>query len=525
MRESPRQTSAQAVIGSSGATTSFVHCSLPLFPLSSADIDIRIPAAIPVPVDRLEDGSNTETGAGNPLNTRSLVKPSGAEAPALAVRHQYQPGDVKFIRDATRLSAKFFGDKRDPIWADRQLRLCNHSFDIGLILSLAGESKDLIVAGILSSSFQETLKEDRAKVKGTIERKFGSHVLSLIEEVSSHGDESRGWLSRAFDLVIKQRVTSQEVASLDCAIKIAILTTANKLIEKGLQRMEWPAQIREASLFKDEQAVTAVNESIVKYEEQGVSPQLIKQLKIEIARFNGEPSDVSDAVGLSEVDALANTFRDLPAVFIEAQLIRSAAELSSELFDAAERKWGPHETLPLTAHEFEVGILLALSGARKEIVIAGFLHDLFEGYVEIDRVEIRDRVESTFGGRVLELIDSVTEPPKSNQASNWWNRKRAVLNQILKGDSDMATLSCATKISTISAGNKFLRFGSNVNEWSRGTFQANVTVFEQHLKVYKRKKVPEGLIHQYAIELNIFKQGSMVPAEYHILKDSMAAGA
>jgi len=534
MRDERKQIidSAQALRQASGASMLVLNNSS--MPLSSMPLDLIKPPLIPsafkipidpqIPIDPIEIVPLSDCRLGTGKFIEFEIKHENAATSEVAVRCQYQPGDVKFIRDATRLSAKFFADKRDTIWEDRQLRLCNHAFDIGLILSLAGESKNLIVAGILSSSLQETLKEDRAQVKETIKRKFGENVLSLIDEVSRQGDENKGWLSRALDFVIKPRVSSREVASLDCAIKIAIIATANKLIEEGIQRDEWPKQIREASLFQDEeQAVNAVNESIRKYEEQGVSPQLISQLKIETGRFIGEPGE-SDVGGVNKVDAVTDYFRDLPEVFKDAQMIRSAAELSSDLFDQAERKWGPHETLPLTAHEYEVGILLALSGAKKEIVIAGFLHDVFEDYVEIDREEIRQRIGSKYGPRVLELIDSVTEPPKSDQPSNWWDRKRAVLSQILEGDSDMATLSCATKISTISAGNKFLRSGRDVNEWSRGTFVDNVTVFEQHLEVYKEKGVPEGLIQQYEIELRIFKQGKMEPAEYHRLRDSMVTG-
>lgn len=184
--------------------------------------------------------------------------------------------------------------------------------------------------------------------------------------------------------------------------------------------------------------------------------------------------------------------------------IRSALRLSFRLFDEQRRSWGPSETLPLSAHTSEVGMLLLASGEKRCVIIAGFLHDLFEGYIKTDRAELEARVRNKFGDEVVRLIESVTEPPKSALPGNWAERKSAVLEKLEKEDRDAATLSCATKISTIAAGNKYLRMGRPLSEWSAGGAQENLDVFEKHLELYARKGVTPALLEQFDLELSLF---------------------
>ena len=60
-------------------------------------------------------------------------------------------------------------------------------------------------------------------------------------------------------------------------------------------------------------------------------------------------------------------------------------------------------------HPLAVGILLAKAGALEDVIIAGILHDTIED-TEVTKKEI----ENTFGNRVAEMVDDVTEQDKSS---------------------------------------------------------------------------------------------------------------
>jgi hypothetical protein len=422
----------------------------------------------------------------------------------------YKAEEVVNIRGAAKLGAKFFAPKQDRLFQSKSLSLCNHAFDVGLILCLAGERKELVVAGILSNSLEEQLKKDVNSVRQTIGRKFGKEVLSLIEAVTgSDKADSPGWFSRQLAYFMEARADNRDVATIDCAIKISIASTANNLIEDGVPLQNWPQRLFEGTLVnKDARFTTdALENNLAQYTKEKVPLSMLIQLEKELSRlkknlFGSEQELKVCIIPANERDERYSRFS---AMAEDARLIRLAAEYSSALFENTPRKWGPTETLPLSAHQFEVGMLLAMSGCSKESIIAGFLHDLYEGYIEIDREKIRPQILKTFGSRVCELIDSVTEPPKEDKPSNWWDRKQTVLQYLEAGGSETATLCCATKISTLAAGNKFLYSGADIRQWSSGSMEDNARLFRMYLEIFERKGVPESLIDQFKFELNRFE--------------------
>lgn len=185
--------------------------------------------------------------------------------------------------------------------------------------------------------------------------------------------------------------------------------------------------------------------------------------------------------------------------------IRKAHIFCHKVFDEERRSWGPDEKLPLTSHATEVGTLLLLAEAPVETVIAGYLHDAFEGYVTVDQNRLRDAIRQEFGERVLALIDAVTEPAKSSASGNWLERKLQVLNNVKAGDSEVAAICCAAKISTLSAANKYLRMGEPVESWSAGSYEENMAMFSQLEEVFFSKNISQILLKQFVHELDIFE--------------------
>lgn len=170
--------------------------------------------------------------------------------------------------------------------------------------------------------------------------------------------------------------------------------------------------------------------------------------------------------------------------------------------EAKPRPWGPDETLPMFHHASQVGLLLVGSGQSKEVVVAGLMHDFYEGYVnKPSREDLQEHVKLHFGVRVHELIAAITEPPKGPEQGNWRERKLSVVNSLMTAGRDANTIVCASKISTMAEGNKFLYRTGNVCGWSAGSWEDNLQVFRQLREIFATNQVPWTLIHRYDVEL------------------------
>ncbi len=171
--------------------------------------------------------------------------------------------------------------------------------------------------------------------------------------------------------------------------------------------------------------------------------------------------------------------------------------------EAKPRPWGPHETLPMFHHASQVGLLLVGSGQPKEVVVAGLMHDFYEGYVKSPtRDELESHVKIHFGARVHELISAVTEPAKGPQEGNWRERKLAVVNSLRYAGREASTIVCASKISTMAEGNKFLYQTGDVCGWSAGSWADNLSVFHELRSIFVANRVPWSLVHRYDVELS-----------------------
>lgn len=73
-------------------------------------------------------------------------------------------------------------------------------------------------------------------------------------------------------------------------------------------------------------------------------------------------------------------------------------------------------------HPLSVGLLLASSGAKEEVVIAGILHDT----IEDTEVSYED-IEKEFGKKIADIVNDVTEQDKSLP---WAERKRQALDHV-----------------------------------------------------------------------------------------------
>jgi hypothetical protein len=187
-----------------------------------------------------------------------------------------------------------------------------------------------------------------------------------------------------------------------------------------------------------------------------------------------------------------------PAEFRGSSVIARAIEIAQEAYKDVWRKRG-REWQPMMQHAVDVALIVCMGGGSRELVAAGLLHDILEGYKKVDgevieRGHYQHIIRDNFGADVLSLVEAVTEPPKSHQKGNWEERKTAVLEQIRDKGADVALLLTASKISTFGEGNKLLYVGGKVADWSSGTLLQNASVLDAYLQFAKRKGVNGSVV-------------------------------
>ena len=192
----------------------------------------------------------------------------------------------------------------------------------------------------------------------------------------------------------------------------------------------------------------------------------------------------------------------------------AAFYMAASLYWGIDRRWGPNETLPLMQHASEVGLLLLAAQYSTQTVAAGLLHDAFENYIKMPKEEILREFNSKLVGyftphevnRIVALIEANTEPGKGYCDENWLVRKSEVFNALHRGDSEMAAVCCASKISTLAAGNKWKYLGQPIQRWSQGTHAENMVHFQTLARLFEEKGVSTDLIGAFNKQLDLFSK-------------------
>ncbi|SDH78315.1 HD domain-containing protein [Alteribacillus persepolensis] len=117
---------------------------------------------------------------------------------------------VDTINAAIHLAAKAH---RSQVRKGNQLPYITHSYAVGLLLSQSGCSKDVIAAGILHDTI-----EDTPITKSDLRTEFGKHVTAIVDGCTE--DKSLTWEERKQHTLDFLRTASLEVCMVICADKL-----------------------------------------------------------------------------------------------------------------------------------------------------------------------------------------------------------------------------------------------------------------------------------------------------------------
>jgi hypothetical protein len=126
--------------------------------------------------------------------------------------------------------------------------------------------------------------------------------------------------------------------------------------------------------------------------------------------------------------------------------VQKAIRFSIKTHEVYQKQKRKGKDIPYITHPLSVGLILALSGAKEEVVIAGILHDTIEDSTPKKKVT-KAMLTKRFGREVSDLVASVSETDKS---LSWDERKKEALAHIEKFSNNSILLKSADIISNAS---------------------------------------------------------------------------
>ncbi|TCP22136.1 HD domain-containing protein [Scopulibacillus darangshiensis] len=156
------------------------------------------------------------------------------------------------VDQAINLAAKAHaGQKRKAT----EVPYISHPYSVGMLLLKAGCSEDIVIAGILHDTIEDTLVTEK-----DIEEMFGKKVAELVT-MASEPDKSLSWEERKQHTIDHLSEASEEACYVICADKLhnlrSMVSDYEKLGEslwsrfkKGRDRQEWYYRSLLASLEK-----------------------------------------------------------------------------------------------------------------------------------------------------------------------------------------------------------------------------------------------------------------------------------
>ncbi len=125
--------------------------------------------------------------------------------------------------------------------------------------------------------------------------------------------------------------------------------------------------------------------------------------------------------------------------------IKNAIRFSIKTHEVYQKQKRKGKDIAYVTHPMTVGIILAMVGAKEEVIISGILHDTIEDSILEKKVD-KKMIEKRFGEKVAEIVDSVSE---DNKTLGWEIRKEEARENIKKFNQDSLFVKSADVISNV----------------------------------------------------------------------------
>ena len=187
--------------------------------------------------------------------------------------------------------------------------------------------------------------------------------------------------------------------------------------------------------------------------------------------------------------------RSSGAVWAPEDLVLESMRLAERAHRPQRRKAPEGQDRPAYfLHLAEVAWMLQDARMNREVVAAGYLHDMIEdcGYTQ------EQLAEETGDPRVAELVQWVSEPEKDK---SWEERNGVYLERMREAPMEVLALSCADKTSNLRDMLRLIERGYELDSFLSVGKEKQVAKFEGLDELY-RELVPERIYGRYSTALN-----------------------
>jgi (p)ppGpp synthase/HD superfamily hydrolase len=120
--------------------------------------------------------------------------------------------------------------------------------------------------------------------------------------------------------------------------------------------------------------------------------------------------------------------------------LHNAIVFATRKHDKSDKRYRKGTDIPYISHIMEVMQILIENNCRKEVIIAGILHDTIE-----DTNTTTEEIEKLFGKEVLSIVQSETE----DKSLSWYERKSIFINHLCSACLETKLVCCADRLSNI----------------------------------------------------------------------------
>lgn len=138
------------------------------------------------------------------------------------------------IQHAVRFASKTHQGYQDQKRKGKYVPYIVHPLTVGLILASVGANEDLIIAGILHDTIEDSREDKKSFVPERIEERFGKKVLDLVLSVTEQ-DKSLSWEERKAEARKHIKTFSNDAVLLKSA---DIIANSSELIDDYNKRGE-----------------------------------------------------------------------------------------------------------------------------------------------------------------------------------------------------------------------------------------------------------------------------------------------
>jgi len=149
--------------------------------------------------------------------------------------------------------------------------------------------------------------------------------------------------------------------------------------------------------------------------------------------------------------------------------------------------------MPYVSHLFAVALIVIDYTDNEDVVVAALLHDTLE-----DTDYTAKELQEDFGGKVREIVESLSEPPTERDTNQTWlEQKKQYAKQLKKASADALLIAAADKIHNMRAiVEEYFDDHNRFMAEFRGSLEDRVLMY-QEISTLLNRQLKSDILHEF----------------------------